>query len=183
MIIWQYSDDLLTIQLQHFDDILTIFWHCHVRSLSSFFALLIVICAESFQMLLWPIFLAKITQNARPLFWVVVLVVPVDCPHVDAKFSKFMKYISSHVHTEQFSAYLCQKSKKACSLNIRPFSLMPWLAAGLMRVDSMSRTWHFEVDLDVVRPIRSGCYCGRGTTLWCRNPLLGPNIFTSHFLM
>ena len=32
--------------------------------------------------------------------------------------------MSKLTQTEQFSAYLCQKSEKACSSNIRPFSLM-----------------------------------------------------------
>ena len=52
----------LTIKWQYFDDILMIFWHRHLRSLSSF-TLPIVIYTESFQMLLWPIFAAKITQT------------------------------------------------------------------------------------------------------------------------
>ena len=108
---------------------MTIFWQYFDNILTSSCALSIVICVINFQILLWPVFATKTKEpylnvrqkkppshtipkwEAKPLFWVAVLVVSVDYPHVDAKCSEPMKNISLHVQIEQFSVYFCQKAK------------------------------------------------------------------------
>ena len=54
----------------------------------------------------------KSQREAKPIFWVVVLFVSVDCPPVGAKLSELMKNIVSHVQIEQLFAYLRLKPKK-----------------------------------------------------------------------
>ena len=153
MIVWQYSDDILTIQWQYFDDILTIFWHCHLRSISSFFALLIVICAESFQMLSWQIFTAKITQtylnvrqkpskshDPQKRSQAIILGGRVGCVSwltpCWCKIFRINEYMSLHVQIKQFSLRIyVKKTKKSVLWTFVHFP--SWLATGLVRVDSM----------------------------------------------
>ena len=44
------------------------------------------------------------------------------------------------------------------------------------RVPSQSRTWYFGDDFGQFFA-NSGHFCGRGATLWCRNPRLSPNTY------